>query len=80
MHVLCAFSITRPLKARLRKVRPECYMVLKSHVHTSCKNCALPLSPHFDINHRITIFAFKLLANYEFNYECHDEITVVTIY
>ena len=31
----------------------------------SCKNYALALSPHFDINCRITIFTFKLLANYE---------------
>ena len=51
------------------------------HVFSSShKNCAMELSPHFDINCRITIFAFKLLANYEGNYECHDEITIVTIY
>ena len=42
---------------------------------SSYKNRALAPIPHFDINLRIT-FAFKLLANYE----CHDEITVVTIY
>ena len=44
----------------------------KVMISSSCKNCALALSPHFDIDCRITIFAFKLLANYEGNYECHD--------
>ena len=85
MHAIRAFSITRPLNASgLRKAWPERCMVLKSHymvvISSSRKNCALALSPHFDIDCRITIFAFKLLANYEGNYECHDKITVVTIY
>ena len=30
-HALHAFSITRPLNARLCKVWPECCMMLKSH-------------------------------------------------
>ena len=37
----------------------------KAVISSSCKNCALALSPHFDIECRITIFAFKVLANYE---------------
>ena len=79
--MLHAFSITRPLNARLCKARPEFCMVQRAMykvvILSSYENCALALSSYCDI---ATIFEFKLLANYDGNYECHDEITVVTIY
>ena len=77
MHALLAFSIT--ITTQCQRAAQGAARVL--HVFSSSrKNCAMKLSPHFDIDCRITIFAFKLLANYEGNYECHDEITIVTIY
>ena len=58
-------------------------MVVKSHIQgsdLSCKICALTLSAHFDIDQRIMIFAFKLLANYDGNYmNVMIKCTVVTI-
>ena len=44
-------------------------VVLKSYVQGSdfifSYNCALALSPHFDIDCRIMMFTFELLTNYE---------------
>ena len=48
---------------------PHSYKVV---ILSSRKNYAFALFPQFDIDRRITIFKFKLLANYEGNCEHHD--------
>ena len=73
------FSIARPLNARLHITQPQCCIVLKNMyqvmMSSSCKNHALEVSPHFDIDHRIA-FAFAFNLNYyltmNLNHCCHD--------